>query len=724
MLSKIFAGLRREPEPAALPRTGYRQDINGLRGLAIALVVFFHVFDGRVSAGVDIFLLIGGYFFFKSQINNAARSYGIRLWQSVVRLIRRLAPALLVVVGLCTGWMLLANGRWMWSDILSDVPPAVGYYMNIALVDAESEYAQAGTGVSPFQHLWSMSVQMQIYLVAMVAFAFGAVLVNLALKRSESLRVRQRTIWLVAVSVLSVCTLLSFLQAMDMSASDQMANYYSTGSRFWEVGLGGLAGLLLIRIPVPHYFGRILGYIGMAMIMATPFFLNGVELFPGPWTLFPLTGALLVILAGQEEGRLRGVNRLLATQPFQFLGRISYALYLWHWPLLIILMVTFGVETHSVPLGIVVIISSVLLAMATHRWIEIPLGEEGRPERGWPSFSKAYQAMTSHKYKALAGAGLSVLAVVLLFSHSVFERTLTYRATSTLEAAIDADYPGAKAALEDRGYPDNKPVLPLTTTSSFMQPQTQEDGCYLGWGGTDLIFTQDQGNSDIPCVYGDIGSEDTLYLIGASHSEHYLPALDAIGKKRGFAVIPMLKMGCPFNHSYAAGSGRNFPECAEWSANVINWVKEHPPTEGVFMTTTRPAHPDSDGTEYVPTEYYDAVSQFSAAGITTFGVRDNPWPAYIKDGERNMRICVAAGNSDCSFPDTLGPIDPSRGGYAGLDVVHINLQEAFCQNGRCPGVVGNVLVYRDMDHLTNLFVETLTDEIDRQMFEQETPGNR
>lgn len=134
-------------------RRPYRRDIDGLRGLAIALVVVFHVFVGRVSSGVDVFLLVGGVFFFGPQIRNALNPTGQTLVQSVIRLLRRLYPALLVVVTvtLAAGFVVYARARW--AQTAEDAAASLTYRQNLHLADQGQDYAAVGRDVSLYQHI-------------------------------------------------------------------------------------------------------------------------------------------------------------------------------------------------------------------------------------------------------------------------------------------------------------------------------------------------------------------------------------------------------------------------------------------------------------------------------------------------------------------------------------------------------------------------------------------
>src|SRR5699024_10458605 len=201
--------------------------IEGLRGFAIALVVIFHVFVGKVSSGVDVFLLLGGVFFFGSQLANARNPKG-RTWvQSLVRIIRRLFPLLAVVVGATLAAGLLLMPRIQHLPLAKDAVGALAYVTNWQLAVSGRDYNTASSTVSPFQHLWSMSAQLQIDVESLLAVRLFA----------RSLRRFSRTALAV---ILTAVTVLSLAFAAYQHGQDEAVACYHPFSRFWEFGRGGL----------------------------------------------------------------------------------------------------------------------------------------------------------------------------------------------------------------------------------------------------------------------------------------------------------------------------------------------------------------------------------------------------------------------------------------------------------------------------------------------------
>lgn len=724
-----------------------RYDIEGLRGLAIGLVVIFHVFVGKVSSGVDVFLLLGGIFFFGSQLRNAQNPKGLTFLQSLIRIIRRLFPLLAVVVASVLAASLLLMNRLVHVQMAKDAVASLGYYINWQLAYSGREYTSVRTTVSPFQHLWSMSAQLQIYVGSLLVVTLLALIFRKYARQA-------------LLVVLTAATVLSFAYATYFHMEDQTINYYSTLSRFWEIGLGGLLGMLLLRRdengnPVLRPMGRwtrtIMGIVGLAMIISTGLFLDGADQFPGPWTLVPLIGALLVVLAG-HSGEPVGVTRLLLTRPFQFLGRISYALYVWHWPILVLCVYYFNVPKVTPALGAAVIAGSVVLAWISNKLVERPLRQGKKPERSWILFSPRYWAKSLSAWpKAVYAVLILVIAGAVVASPQYLQHREEVNSEQLWDLAKDkAIYPGAASFLVNAPVPENMPLVPPLEDFHSLLPQTQPDGCQIGFDSDALILKKNYNRSDEECAYGDIHSDKTIYVIGGSHSEHYIPALDIVGRNRHVKMIPILKMGCPVNAKITRVNGEPYPTCLSWSEKVVDYIKENPPTEGIFMTGTRPASISGKGPEVVPQEYKDLVQSFTDQGIHSWLMRDNPWQTNANGAPRDMRTCVAemmegksgeasentdfpglanpgrpnfdevlAINAECgqNVWDSLLPEDPSIEAYKGMDVTLMDLTAAICREDWCPSIIGNMAVYRDAHHFNNIFAETLAPEMEAQMFD-------
>lgn len=714
----------------------YLTHVDGLRGFAIGLVVFFHVFIGKVSSGVDVFLLIGGLLFLATQMRNASNPDGLTFTQSFIRIIRRLAPTLIITTFIITIAAMIIYPPAEWWRIFRDTSSAVLYFINWTFAFSGESYIAAGQEASLLQHMWSMSVQLQIYLLLMIIIYSTAQLFNI--RKYKNNNAWEKTVYI----IVGILTVLSFSYATWLVNHNQTLNYYSTFSRFWEIGLGALFGALLLNnIVFTRVIRHILGIIGFILIIFTGIVLNGVEQFPGYLTIVPLLGALLIICSGQltsSEERTwsnLGIIRILETKIFKFVGKISYSLYLWHWPLLILAIHFTDSEKVSLWLGIIVIISSIILATLTYNFVEKPLRQKEKPSRS-NAFSLNYIQSSWRKSDVIWKPIMAIVLVIgcsllasspLLFTAN--NKIQTYAAEKAIQkyGGVYKTYPGAKSLVGDKDYPQDVPIQPNPDNDvKDMMPPTWYDGCYTGFGNEELVLKNKDGED---CYYGDKTSQKTLYVIGGSHSEQYMSALDDIGKKRNIRILPIIKMGCPMVNE-GKWNGGDFTDCDKWAEKANQWIIDNPPTMGVLLTSTRPQTILGKGQDMVPSGYHDVFKRYDDAGIHIYAIRDNPWmmqtnpdTGEITDTQKDVRLCISNGKSseECGTEqkNTLSEKNPAIDAYKDIkNITHIDFTPLFCQEGKCPAIIGNVLVYRDSHHLTSLFVKTMSPFIENELFKK------
>src|SRR5271170_4925637 len=372
------AGVVDSTAPAAGNRKAgfYRHDLDGLRGVAIALVAMFHVWFGRVSGGVDVFLALSGFFFggklLRAALNPAS---SLSPLPEVVRLVRRLLPALVVVLAGCAVLTILIQPETRWETFADQSLASLGYYQNWELASTVADYLRAGEAVSPLQHIWSMSVQGQFYIV-FLALVFG-----FAFLFRRRIGNRLRTTFVLLLSALAVA---SFVYAIFANQADQATAYYNSFARAWELLLGVLAGALVPYIRWPMWLRTVIASVALIAVLSCGALIDGVKEFPGPWALVPVGAAVLFILAGANRyahpstgDKLPLPNRLLAAEPLVKLGAMAYALYLWHWPLLIFWLAYTGHRHANFIEGTAVLLFSGVLAYLTNRFVEEPLRHRG-----------------------------------------------------------------------------------------------------------------------------------------------------------------------------------------------------------------------------------------------------------------------------------------------------------------------------------------------------------
>ncbi|WP_299562541.1 acyltransferase family protein [uncultured Mycolicibacterium sp.] len=684
----------------------YRYDLDGLRGIAIALVAVFHVWFGRVSGGVDVFLALSG-FFFGGRILRAALAPGSRLSfvTEITRLVRRLLPALIVVLATAAVLTILIQPETRWEVFADQSLASLGYYQNWELALSESDYLRAGESVSPLQHIWSMSVQGQFYLAFLLLFG----LFTWALRRRLGRHLRTG-----CVVVLTVLTVASFVYAVIAHNTDQAAAYYNSFARAWELLLGALVGALVPHLRCPMWLRTVAAVVALAAILSCGWWLDGVREFPGPWALVPVGATMLFILSGANyvadphtAGRLPAPNRLLATRPFVELGQLAYSLYLWHWPLLIFWLSYTGEPAVDFWQGAGVLAVSLVLAWLTNRYVENPLryrGSAGAVRRVPLRVRWRRPTMALGSVVALLGVALTVT------SFTWREHVSLQRAQGGDLTNLSArDYPGARALLDDAKVP-KLPMRPTVLEAKDDLPASTIDGCISDFQGVGVIT----------CTYGDKRAKRTIALAGGSHAEHWLTALDELGRKHHFKVVTYLKMGCPLTTEETprvSGSNRPYPKCREWNRKALPKILADKP-DFVFTTSTRPWN-IKDG-DVMPAGYVGIWEAFQRAGIPVLAMRDTPWLTETDGKAKNAPDCLAGGGDATSCgkwrSEVLSDRNPTLDWVKRFPILRpLDMSDAVCRTDFCRVVEGNVLIYHDAHHISATYMRTMIDELDRQL---------
>lgn len=735
------------PTPATTAKPGYRIDLDGLRGVAITLVAVFHIWFGRVSGGVDVFLTLSGYFFIGSLLKHAIGSQSadvglwatVNPWQRLTRLARRLLPAMIAVLAAIMVLTVLIISDLRWSSLGEEVVASALYYQNWHLAEASQDYAAANPVTSPMQHLWSMSVQGQFFLVTMLAALALAGGIKLIAQVPALRRTGSPTGVKVIVGVsLAAVTAVSFAWASYRHGINQPFNYYDTIARTWEPLAGGLLAVWLPRTRVSNAVRSVVALIGLGLIVSCGWWLSGVDEYPAAWALVPVGATLLIIWSGataQQDGpqvEQPVVNRMLAHRRIVWLGSISYSLYLWHWPLLIFWLAYTNSAHASIPAGTVLIVVSLVIAWLSTRFIEEPLRGKRKTK---PSAVDAPQKTTRRSRLAYAPVLATVLTLVVAGGYAAIDRWDAYATSRDTPHTENLDvryYPGARAFLDPAiEVPKNQPVQPAYFQAPKDWPPSSPDGCIVDFTGKlgNVYGTVKPEYANPTCEYGDVNATRVLALAGGSHAEYWLTALDALGKKLGFKVVTFLRMGCPLTadpaptkpSSSSPDGATPYPECAEFNRETFDKITKLKP-DVVFTNSTRPARgAPGDAT---PADYTDIYAKYQAAGIKLVGVRDTPWTHNAKEPP----ICLSQrGTADtCGAPraGAYAPEDPAIAAFADKtrfpSVSLLDFSDAVCEpattpNAYCPAVIGNILVYKDWHHLSATFVRSLTPALEQRL---------
>jgi len=700
------AGVAQQAQAATESRAGfYRHDLDGLRGIAIALVAMFHVWFGRVSGGVDVFLALSGFFFggklLRAALNPASSLDPV---PEVIRLVRRLLPTLVVVLAGCALLTVLIQPETRWETFADQSLASLGYYQNWELAGTVADYLRAGESVSPLQHIWSMSVQGQFY-IAFLVLVFG-----FAYLFRRRLGDRLRTAFVVLLSGLAIA---SFWYAIVAHAANQAVAYYNSFARAWELLLGALVGALVPYLRWPMWLRTSAATIALAAVLSCGALIDGVRQFPDPWALVPVGAAMLFILAGANRAdgdSLPLPNRLLATRPLVRLGEMAYALYLWHWPLLIFWLAYTGHAHANFVEGAAVLLVSGALAYLTNRYIEEPLRQR-KPATAAPAPSVEVPWRTRLRRPTIAlGSVIGLLGVTLTATAFTWREHVSVERASgkELSSLSPSDYPGARALIKHLRVPALR-MRPTVLEAQTDYPPSTRDGCISDFKNTDVIT----------CSYGDRTATRTIALAGGSHAEHWLTALDILGRRHHFKVTTYLKMGCALSTEKmprVMGNNDPYPECRDWVPKAMAAVvADHP--DFVFTTSTRPWNIKPG--DVMPGTYVGIWQTFSDNNIPILAMRDTPW--LVKDGQPfNPSDCLAKGGDAVSCginrSDVLADRNPTLDWVEQFPMLKpLDMTNAVCGTDICPAVEGNVLVYHDAHHISATYMRTMAGELGRQL---------
>ncbi len=678
-------------DPVLVPalRRRVRDDLIGLSGVAIVMVVVCHFWFGRSFGGLDVLLVLAGFLIGGRVLRDIGTTTSTALAAEAARLARWLVPPLVLVLAVCAVLTVYIQPQTRWEAFADQTLAGLGFYQNWQLLQSADDYVQASQTVTPLHHLWAISVLGQF---ALAFVLLAGVIVAVTARRGR----RGRRMILIAVA--AVATAASLYYAIATQADNPMLAYYSTAARTWELAAGVLAAALVTgpRRPIrwPGRLRAATAVAGLAALVVCGVLDDRPVQSPGLWTLIPVVATVLVIVSA-ADGVAPKTNEFLRSGPLVAIGAMAYPLYLWHWPLLIFWLAIIDDDAVGLLDGGAIVVVAALAAWLTARCTETPWR---RPWR-W----------RAHRW-AWSGGVVLLVAVVLVATSLMWRGHVTLARASGAELGMLSlrDYPGAQALIENRRVA-KLPMRPSALEAADDMPPSSVDHCATG-------FT---GEAVVSCVYGDPKGTHTIALAGGSHSEHWLTALHQIGRRHGFKVTTYLKLGCPLTTKpvpIIAGSFQPYPSCRAWSDNALAQIIADRP-DYVFFTSTRPIL-NGPG-DYVPDYYLGIWDELSANGIPMLGMRDTPW--MVRDGWFFSPVDCLSGGGDaetCGLPreEALAQRNPTIAHLADYPLMKVlDLSDAVCRPAICRAVEGNVLIYHDAHHLSSAYVRTLTDELARQM---------
>jgi peptidoglycan/LPS O-acetylase OafA/YrhL len=657
----------------------FRPDIQGLRALAVAMVLIYHLYPALLPGGfvgVDVFFVISGYLITGHLWRGVKRTGRVALVEFWGRRARRLVPAAALVLAVTWVASRLVLPATALANTAEQIRASALYFQNWLLAHDAVDYLRSGDAASPVQHFWSLSVEEQFYLVWPLLFLAA----GLVARRHAS-----RT-WHVTVTCLAAVLVAGSLAfSVYYTRTDPQAAYFVTTTRMWELGMGGLLALMPERLGSTVGRQGWLGWAGLCMVLASPFALRGTAAFPGAVALLPTAGAVLLIAGGSAGARL-GPARLTSVRPMIFLGGISYSLYLWHWPL-IVLYTTYRGRSVDALTGPALAALAVLLAWLTKVTVEDRV--------------RLSRILAGHGWRSVSTALAAVVPAALVW---VYLAALP----AAWNGALDANYPGAAALANPARQVRPEPVRPPLASLQAAIPQYWQQGCLDG----------EHVAAPKVCAYGDTTSPVlTVALVGDSVAGNWFPALERIAVQRHWKLVTELHATCTWTATVMIDRETSAPytTCHAWGVTVLHDLvtKIRP---DVVITSELAGRGSVSHPRPGPQAYADVAAgmaqywrQLEASQISVVAIRETPTISTFVPGS-----CVARhgpSSPACDVPTSVAvlPDPPTELAARQLSgtVRVIDMNPLICGPTECSPVVGNVMVYLDGDHLTSSYSETL-----------------
>ena len=642
-----------------LARPAFRADIEGLRAVAILLVVLYHAklpgFTGGY-VGVDVFFVLSGYLITWLLVDEVRVTGKVDFGRFYARRVRRLLPAVslvLLVTGMA-GALFLApfEQRLLANSALA----TASYFSNMYFSYLSTDYfgAAAAAELSPLLHTWSLAVEEQFYLVWPLFVGFALSAATLGLSRDGQARLQPMRL----VGGMVVLAALSFLASVYLTSRRQELAFFLAPMRAWEFAVGALA---LLIPPLAPGIARSLAWLGLVGLGVAVVAFDEETSFPGFAAALPVISTGLVLRVSNSGGVL---TRVLGTRPFQIGGRLSYSWYLWHWPIIIFAQVLWPGISLPARLGLLGL--SLGLAEMSYRFVEDPL----RHAR-WLAHSKT---------RSLAfGASLTVAVIVVL---------LVWQQLSIGWAAL--------------------PEQARYTAVAETRPAAHVKNCYSGYEETEVI----------DCQVNPVGvSRRTIVLFGDSHAAQWEPALSTLLDQKKWRLVLVIKTACPIakiDFVYYA-LGREYTECTQWREAALARIAEIGP-DVVLAASSVAYQVEASTWEEGITSTLSSLSESAGAVIL---LKDNPRPGFDVPGCLARRAW-RRGHPFLQLPTPQCDFDPSnsqreeffaaeRTASAKFDnVKYADLTPVICGGERCAPVEDGTIIYRDTNHLSEEYVRSLT----------------
>ena len=680
----------------------FRPDIQGLRAVAVGLVLLYHAGITWIPGGfvgVDVFFVISGFLITGMLVRQSMKHGRIDLADFYARRIRRILPAATVVLIFVAVVTLVLLPRTRWDSIGTEIIGSALYVVNWVFAQ-NTDYLNAEQAASPLQHFWTLGVEEQFYIVwpaLLLALLWIACRGRKQEIDTEAQQQRIRRFLQVGVVLVIVP---SFIWSIHYTQTNPAPAYFVTSTRLWELAIGAAIAVFAVQLErVPDKIGYVLQISGLAAIVAAGIFFSGGTSFPGYAALLPTLGSAGVIIGGMSGRATKGFAVLLNGRGMRWIGDLSYSLYLWHWPLVIFATYLLG-GTLPVGYGLIVVSAAVIPAWLSYRYIE-------QPFRDWQRLKEKSTRALRAGGSLMATTGVCGIVVLVAASQLAQQNSQPLATDGPVGAEVVEDEPDAVEPVNEV-----EAYSPDVTGAQDDLADIYDDGC----------FTSESSSDIESCVYGDEDSDYEVALVGDSHAAHWLPALENLADENGWKLTTYNKNACALNSVPVEYNGSHYESCDEWGDKVLDELTgSDAPDHVIVSASSYPAAdssevPDGVETGDIDEGYADVWTQIQDAGVGLTAILDTPRlqfdvPECVAVNQDNLTECTEERGDalDASaYYDMKGAAESS-----GTDTV--DLTDKFCSSESCSPVIGDVLVWRDKHHMTATYAESLTDSLEEEL---------
>ncbi|TAP45173.1 acyltransferase family protein [Arthrobacter sp. S39] len=691
----------------------FRPDIEGLRAVAVLLVVANHLiaFPEGGYIGVDVFFVISGYLITGQLFRESAKTGWISFTGFYAKRLRRIVPAATLVAAVTAA---VSYSIWYLpraSQTSIDGLASLFWVSNWHFAAAGTDYLQASGPISPFQHYWSLSVEEQFYVFwPWLLLALGSIF-------TKASTPTYRTCLMVGIAMVAV---LSYFWAIVETATNPTFAYFDTAARAWEFAAGALIALSAHRIREIRWpWTKFLSAIGLTIIFGSSIALTATSSFPGPWALVPVFGAVLFIFG--NESRLGWGMSLVTNKVARYVGRISYSLYLWHFPVIVYLTVLFPHSIWAPALSIPIMF---LLAHLTYRYVETPVRHSAWL-RSWEGYSTSAQQMKpSRRYQVLLAVGTAGLIIGL--SVAQLKGPDVLRNAAAASALLNDRGPAASVGRFDTeshiaGEIDlslnNPKALRVTVPAVNQLDASQEsEAMNTSTGCRNTVGTL----KPKICVHGEETAPKRAVILGDSMAMSWVPTINAALESSTWRTTTLGYANCsPYdvdtmpsvpNPSFIA-------QCRESKKHMQKLVDEVQPDVVFLSGGIGDYQRQADGSVgEAAKENWAAAVERTTAALSVTGARvivmSSPPPG--QDTLACVDRITAFAKCERTIPDvwfekTLAEsFATARAVQSGAQADFVDSRSWFCgANNACPAVIGPYIVRFDSGHMTNAFAESL-----------------